>query len=288
MNKKHIGKTLAIGIIVLFIGVGIYPAFAIEDKTSSSENENNSKAILNDWDINISFDPHYPNGNNNWYNSCVTITITYDNETVKYVYVNGEIYIEPIILCNEGVNQIVITAKDWEGNFMEPLTYYIAIDLTPPDIYCKIVPYDSYLEFKIVFSDNVSGTGSLEFYIGNTLDKEYAGPPYEGLSWICKWETLPPLSYLPLKTKIVIYDNAGHFSECHPFPKPENIYIIGFIRNRCLSKRYLGFFANYIYTSNLGIVESENLEFVMDKYFGLIGRNIIIAKIWGWQVPIYN
>ncbi len=40
MSKNHTGKILAIGIIVLFIGVGIHPAFAVEDRTSASENEN--------------------------------------------------------------------------------------------------------------------------------------------------------------------------------------------------------------------------------------------------------
>ncbi len=31
MQKKHISKTLAVEIFVLFIGVGIHPAFAMEE-----------------------------------------------------------------------------------------------------------------------------------------------------------------------------------------------------------------------------------------------------------------
>ena len=34
MQKNHIGKILTIGIIVLFVGVGIHPAFAVETKQS--------------------------------------------------------------------------------------------------------------------------------------------------------------------------------------------------------------------------------------------------------------
>ncbi len=39
MQKNHIGKILALGIIVLFIGVGIHPVFANEDKASSDTPE---------------------------------------------------------------------------------------------------------------------------------------------------------------------------------------------------------------------------------------------------------
>jgi hypothetical protein len=35
MRRYLLGKTLALSIVVLFIGVGIHPAFAVEDKTSS-------------------------------------------------------------------------------------------------------------------------------------------------------------------------------------------------------------------------------------------------------------
>ena len=34
MMKNHISKFLCLGIIVLFIGIGIYPAFAVDDKIS--------------------------------------------------------------------------------------------------------------------------------------------------------------------------------------------------------------------------------------------------------------
>ena len=39
MTRTHIGKILAVGIICLFIGVGIHPAFAVEDKASTYNNE---------------------------------------------------------------------------------------------------------------------------------------------------------------------------------------------------------------------------------------------------------
>ncbi len=35
MQRNLFSKILAIGIIILFIGVGIHPAFAVEDKTST-------------------------------------------------------------------------------------------------------------------------------------------------------------------------------------------------------------------------------------------------------------
>ena len=38
MGNKLVKKGLAIGIIVLFIGVGIYPSIAIKNKISTTEN----------------------------------------------------------------------------------------------------------------------------------------------------------------------------------------------------------------------------------------------------------
>ena len=40
MQKNLMCKILVLGIIVLFIGAGIHPVFAVNDKTSISENEN--------------------------------------------------------------------------------------------------------------------------------------------------------------------------------------------------------------------------------------------------------
>ena len=40
MQRKHTRGILAIGIVVLFIGAGIHPVFAVNDKTSISENVN--------------------------------------------------------------------------------------------------------------------------------------------------------------------------------------------------------------------------------------------------------
>jgi hypothetical protein len=44
MRRNLIGKTLALGVVVLFISVGIHPAFAVEDKASTSENEKPTNA----------------------------------------------------------------------------------------------------------------------------------------------------------------------------------------------------------------------------------------------------
>jgi hypothetical protein len=39
MRRYLLGKTLALGVVVLFIGVGIHPAFAVEEKESTYNNE---------------------------------------------------------------------------------------------------------------------------------------------------------------------------------------------------------------------------------------------------------
>jgi hypothetical protein len=55
MRRYLLGKTLALGVVVLFISVGIHPAFAVDTKTSTetlsndTENENNSNDISSDY-----------------------------------------------------------------------------------------------------------------------------------------------------------------------------------------------------------------------------------------------
>ena len=50
MQKNHTRGILAIGIICLFIGVGIHPVFAVRDRTSSDSSttifENNNSSII--------------------------------------------------------------------------------------------------------------------------------------------------------------------------------------------------------------------------------------------------
>jgi hypothetical protein len=41
MRRNLIGKTLALGVVVLFIGVSVHPAFAVDTKTSITSNQNN-------------------------------------------------------------------------------------------------------------------------------------------------------------------------------------------------------------------------------------------------------
>ena len=39
MQRKLLRKILAIGIIILFIGVGIHPSFAVDTKSTTSNNK---------------------------------------------------------------------------------------------------------------------------------------------------------------------------------------------------------------------------------------------------------
>ena len=55
MQKNHTCKTLAIGIIILFIGVGIHPVFAVESKTSNGSSE----LIISKSYISRSWQRHY-------------------------------------------------------------------------------------------------------------------------------------------------------------------------------------------------------------------------------------
>ena len=74
MNYSLIRKGVVVFIILIFIGMSFVPSTGINIDTQFLKD--NSMEILDDWDINISFDPMYPDGDNNWYVSCINLTIT--------------------------------------------------------------------------------------------------------------------------------------------------------------------------------------------------------------------
>jgi hypothetical protein len=53
MNKNLIRKTLVLSIVVFFIGVGIHPAYAIDIKSTISDNKSLLTTNRNNWDYSI-------------------------------------------------------------------------------------------------------------------------------------------------------------------------------------------------------------------------------------------
>lgn len=282
MKNHLIKKIMFVFIIFFIIGTGFSSPIELNIQKNIIFNLNQQE-ILDEWNINITLDPKYPDGENNWYVSCVNLTISYDNETVKHVFVNGEIYISPIRFCEEGIFLIKIDAEDWQGNQMPTISFEIGIDYSKPLLDCGFWLSDEGLELYYVISDNVSGISVIEIYIGSTLEKINPEPPY---CYTIPWDIINTYHIYDSFFKFVCYDNAGNKITCYPLKNKSSFVFIGIISETNLMKKYLGFHANLIYSPNFGIIRSQDFEFLVDRYFGIIGRNIIIAKIWGWQPTI--
>ena len=148
MNKQQvIEKSIAIGIIVLFLSMIIIPS-AGAGNIKIVENRCDEK-ISTDYNgfinfLNLQLPPSYnlygTKGENNWYISCVTLDFLYDPDVVDEIWykigaANWQKYQDnPIEICDDGKINILCKWIDFGGGEHPMSPIFIKIDLTPPNI----------------------------------------------------------------------------------------------------------------------------------------------------------
>jgi hypothetical protein len=173
-------------------------------------------------------DPMYPNGDNNWYTRSVDVEITATDplcpdpcwgtasgvKEIRYTINSGSEVVVPgestdFKLTDDGVHLVEYYAVDFAGNEEDPFTFEIAIDKTAPSVDMFYTVYQDeagawHVDFEIAATDATSGNAGVKCYIGTTLDKEYAAPPYD--TWTVDW--IPDYSSEDFKAEA--FDNAGN------------------------------------------------------------------------------
>ena len=184
MKKEWLVKTLALGIVVLFICITVTPSIGI-----SNYLDDTIPPVTT-----ISFNPLEPDGENGWYVSDVTVTLnaTDDDTGVNTIYyrVDGGIwynYSEPFILVDDGKDILIeFYSIDNAGNQEEVKSVKINIDQTKPTITLEyeitggnqIQGWE--LTFTATATDDTSGMDKVEFYVNNKLKETVngSGPTY--------------------------------------------------------------------------------------------------------------
>jgi len=144
---------------------------------------------------NILFDPLYPDGDNDWYVSNVTVTLNASDNTgviATYYRINGgewQIYESSFIISKEGSNIIEYYSVDYVGNIEEVKSAEIKMDQTPPTVELKRESIVNETGVKVIFSaycdDVTSGLKGVEFYMNDELQIYDEDEPYE---WIFEFD----------------------------------------------------------------------------------------------------
>ncbi|WP_336922145.1 ThuA domain-containing protein [Aquipuribacter sp. SD81] len=148
--------------------------------------------------VDVTLDPAEPNGDNGWYTSAITVTVTADDgegsgvETIEYQVVPAaqagtwdedatSTYTEPVTIDDDGEWALHVRATDAAGNTSAPVVVPFNIDTTAPEVSVDGVEdgatYGSseVLELELVADDATSGVADS----GLTLDGEPVDGPVE-------------------------------------------------------------------------------------------------------------
>jgi len=147
-------------------------------------------------------------GENGWYISDVTITITWDPEEIAEVYYKidgGEwtLYTEPIVISEDGLHTFYWYCIDNDGNTESTKSVSFKIDQTPPTIELIVekTGTNTWLLTADVY-DETSGVNRVEFYVND----EYVGNATE---YPYQWG----YSGSAHTAQAIVFDNAGNSEE---------------------------------------------------------------------------
>jgi hypothetical protein len=167
----------------------------------------------------ISFDPSYPDGENGWYVSNVTVTLEAPAADLNATYYRinegvWQIYESPFVLSEDG-EEILIEyySDDNVGNIEEVKSAIINIDQTPPNMTVdwdvERVGWREWLvSFIITINDNTSGSSidRLEIYMNDDLHTILSGA---GLTY--NW-SITIYGDIIISFKFIAYDIAGNYA----------------------------------------------------------------------------
>jgi len=238
MKKEWLVKTLALGVVVLFIGVTVTPSIGI-----SSYLDDTIPPVTF-----ISFNPPEPDGKNGWYVSSVTVILnaTDDDSGVNITKyrIDGGVwykYTEPFILDDDGEDILIdFYSIDNAQNVEEVKSVKIDIDKTKPEIRleCELTGGNTKDGYDILFTayawDETSGMNRVGFYHNNYL-----------------WET-------------VIGPGPTYHSSYHKYPCYYRLKVGGFIRNPEITDEYVKFYA-------VVVITLEDFNYFLQEKFEAIG-----------------
>jgi len=176
MNKEWLVKTLALGIVVLFIGMS-----TISLVESHSIKNNSGISLIT---IQVVGEPEL----NNWYTNDVAFNFAKKSEDIASIYyniddINWNEYIEPFIISNDGEHALKWYAVNYEGNTSDvDGPFFFNIDKTKPEISLtyEVTGGNQYTGWEFTFTatatDDTSGMDRVEFYLNNTLQETVVGP----------------------------------------------------------------------------------------------------------------
>ena len=207
-KNSTIRKGLVCVVMVLFIGMGIMPiagSLSMEKQTLKSNLGDDTTPPV----TTIYFDPPYPDGDNGWYVSDVTITLEATDDMsgvdiIKYLLDDSDwlTYTSPFTVESDGCHRITYYAIDKAGNVEQPSEVIrFKIDQTPPTIELTWQVSGDDLIFTATCSDATSGVDRVEFYINDVLAFTDDMEPYV---WILYYQG-GPYTY-----KAIVFDIAGN------------------------------------------------------------------------------
>jgi len=181
MNKTRdlLSKTLVVGVIVLFLGISVQPAFANNDDTTPPVTVH-------------TLDPPEPDGNNGWYVSDVNVTLTATDDMsgvkeIRYTINGWSEHIIPgdngsFIILGAGEDILIeYWAIDNAGNVETKNDLELDIDKSVPEVSLSFsYSGNRWLGWKYNFTatatDDISGMDRVEFYFNNDLQEIVTGP----------------------------------------------------------------------------------------------------------------
>ena len=182
MKERMFSKGLAVAVILLLC-ISVTPSIGI------SNNDDTTPPVTTH-----TLDPSKPDGNNGWYVSDVTVTLTATDDmsgvNVTYYRINGGVwmvYTETFNLSKDGDDILIeYYSVDYANNIENVKSFTIDIDQTEPDIslYYEVTGGNLLLGWEITFTadatDIMSGMERVEFYVNYILQETVygAGPEY--------------------------------------------------------------------------------------------------------------
>jgi hypothetical protein len=139
----------------------------------------------------ISVNPSLPNGENEWYISNVTVTLTgtdnHSERNTTYYRIDEDswrTYSSPFIMSQNGEHTIYFYSVDQQDNKENEKSFSIKIDKIPPETRCVLTPYspngnNGYYtrDVRVMFSvsDGVSGINDTWYKINDETWERYMG-----------------------------------------------------------------------------------------------------------------
>jgi len=286
MKKELLVKTIALGIVVLFIVIVVTPAIGclqIQENFLSG-NQINKYILLNENDTtppvtNISLKGNMSQHGIFTSDVEVTLNATDDLSGINVTYYRLDagklnIYIEPFIVTGHGWHTLCYWSVDNAGNVEKTKFANIEIDLIPP--YIELHYYrleNNSIVFEPFIYDEGSGVYKVDFYIDDKLMHTSYDPIFE-------WIWTPNIAGIYIASCIA-YDRAENYKyfKIYIFIPFLGTSVIGLIRNPEISEENVSFFALIVFTNKNGLVMFKNFTLPND-YEGYIGKFFIKAKFY--------